>query len=41
MGWDGHGRQSSWIFPSKSLPAQPEPGDFEYYLYEPRATAPP
>ncbi|HEX9964411.1 MAG TPA: hypothetical protein VGB04_05450, partial [Allosphingosinicella sp.] len=34
MTWDGLGRQSRWIFPSKSLAGQAEPGDFEYYLYD-------
>ena len=40
MQYDGHGRQSRWIFPSKSSPGVAEApsstnaGDFEYYIYD-------
>ena len=35
MTYDRHGRQSRWIFPSKTTPGVADPGDQEYYLYDP------
>ena len=34
MEYDGHGRQSRWIFPSKTVPGLADTADFEYYLYD-------
>ena len=34
MRWDGHGRQSRWIFPSRTSPGVADAGDYEEYLYD-------
>jgi YD repeat-containing protein len=35
MAYDGFGRQSRWIFPSKSTPGVADQGDYEQYGYDP------
>jgi YD repeat-containing protein len=35
MTYDGHGRQSRWIFPSKTTPGLADPNDYEQYRYDP------
>ncbi|HEX9964469.1 MAG TPA: hypothetical protein VGB04_05745, partial [Allosphingosinicella sp.] len=34
MAYDGHGRQSRWIFPSKTTAGVADAADQEYYLYD-------
>lgn len=34
MTWDGHDRQTRWIFPSKTTPGQVDLDDFEEYGYD-------
>jgi YD repeat-containing protein len=35
MAYDGHGRQSRWVFPSKTTPGVADQNDFEQYGYDP------
>ena len=35
MTYDGHGRQSRWVFPSKSTAGLADQGDYEQYGYDP------
>jgi RHS repeat-associated protein len=37
MTWDGHGRQSRWIFPSKTKPGVADQADYEQYRYDSNA----
>ncbi|HEV2748271.1 MAG TPA: RHS repeat domain-containing protein [Allosphingosinicella sp.] len=34
MSWDGHGRQSRWTFPSRSVPGEVRATDYEEYGYD-------
>ena len=35
MSWDGLNRQKRWIFPSKTVPGETNPADYEEYGYDP------
>ena len=35
MSYDGHGRQSRWIFPSKTTAGVADQADYEQYRYDP------